>query len=129
MHYGDCLTWSKYANHILPHNIDRKLITGADKTYRTSLLQLLQTDLYNMKYFNLEIQLQSEIQQHISSHHPEELNDEQKASYFDQLFETNSKELHKFSFVTYTRRRLKLLSSHCLSFLISFIKDFQNTII
>jgi hypothetical protein len=96
MQYGDCLTWSKYAYHIFPPNIDRNLITGADKTYRTSLLQLLQTDLYKMNYFNLEIQLQSEIQQHISSHHPEELNDEQKASYFDQFFETNTKELQKF---------------------------------
>jgi len=96
MHYGDCLTWSKYARHVLPPTIDRKLITGADKTYRTSMLQLLQTDLYNMKYFNLEIKLQAEIQQHISDHHPEELNDENLASYFDQLFETNSKEVHQF---------------------------------
>ena len=91
MQYGDSYTWAKYGYHILPPDRKRIPSPGVEKHYRTTLIQFLQTDMYKMIYFNLEIHMKSQIFEHVRSIFPDEMLESQRGSYFAEFCATHTK--------------------------------------
>jgi hypothetical protein len=114
--YGDSFTWEKYGYIIFHPDLTCTVLSGMDKTYCKTITTFLQTDMRGIMNFQMQLDLQAEINLYLSSIFPKDMSRSQRPSYFDQFVATRTKPVSEmFSFLA--KRPTKQLFSHFLIFM------------
>ena len=84
--YGDHYTWAKYGYHVLQPNIEPNCRSGEINGYCKALRCLLMADLYQMEHFQIEIHINSVVDELLEKCIPDDTPLNEKGTQFDMFF-------------------------------------------
>lgn len=83
--YGNRYSWAKHGYHVLSPDINQACKEGVNKSYHQALASLLITDLYKMRYFQIEIHYNSTVNELLNDVLPEDIPNDETKNHFERF--------------------------------------------